>query len=187
MAPAGLLQKPVRDFHPSSQNSAKKSLLSHWFLMGLPLLYSCRYVRVSNMNQVKKVSRAYLVSRLIQLHAFFLDGQLFLKTVCNHHKWDTYGHKWEIWLRYPRWGLPVLQDRLKVHTYMVAYTDREKFVELDKINPGRDYTATRERKPLSSLPSFGTMKFTELRVKCSHLSGSGCGMTFLEEISVWGN
>lgn len=70
---------------------------------------------------------------------------------------------------------------------MVAPKGRAKSVELnkiDKINLCRDYIATREPKPLSSLPSFGTMKFTELGVKCSHLSGSGCGMTFLEEISI---
>jgi len=70
---------------------------------------------------------------------------------------------------------------------LVAHKSRAKLVEVDKadrINLSRDYITTREPKPLSSLPSFGTMKFTELRVKCSHLSGSGCGMTFLEEISI---
>lgn len=78
-------------------------------------------MRINNVKQGKKVSRAYFVSRLMQVCTFFVDGQPFLRTICNDQKWDTHVQKWKSQVRYPRSELPVIQGRIKAHKYKVAH------------------------------------------------------------------
>lgn len=61
--------------------------------MVFSIFYSFKHMRMSNMNHTKKVSRAYLASRLIWICAFFVDGQSYLRIVCNEKKQEINDYK----------------------------------------------------------------------------------------------